>query len=162
VIGSVHYVDGFPIDENTRFWDALSEAERNEKWRLYWVRMRQLAESGVYDFVAHPDLPKKFGHRPTVDLAAEIAAALDAIAAADLAIEINTAGWSLPAGEAYPSLDLLKAARARNIPLLINADAHFPEFLTRNFDRARELARQAGYTELVRYERRQRYPVPLA
>lgn len=162
VIGSVHYVDGFPIDENTRFWDALTEEERNEKWRLYWVRIRQLAESGVYDFVAHPDLPKKFGHRPTIDLTPEIDAALDAISAADLAIEINTAGWHLPAGEAYPSLDLLKAARARNIPLLINADAHFPEFLTRNFDRARELAREAGYTELVRYERRQRYPVPLA
>lgn len=161
VIGSVHYVDGFPVDENTRFWDALSETERNEKWRLYWVRIRQLAESGVFDFVAHPDLPKKFGHRPTVDLAAEITAALDAIAAADMAIEINTAGWNLPAGEAYPSLDLLKAARARELPLLINADAHFPEFLTRDFDRARVLAREAGYTELVRYERRQRYPVPL-
>ena len=160
VIGSVHYVDGFPIDENTRFWDALSPEEQNEKWRLYWVRIRQLAESGVFDFVAHPDLPKKFGHRPTVDLTAEITAALDAIAAADMAIEINTAGWSLPAGEAYPSLELLQAARAREIPLLINADAHFPEFLTRNFDRARDLAREAGYTELVRYQRRQRYPVP--
>lgn len=160
VIGSVHYVDGFPIDENTRFWDALTAEEQNEKWRLYWVRIRQLAESGVFDFVAHPDLPKKFGHRPTVDLTAEITAALDAIAAADMAIEINTAGWSLPAGEAYPSLELLRAARAREIPLLINADAHFPEFLTRNFDRARDLARAAGYTELVRYQRRQRYPVP--
>jgi histidinol-phosphatase (PHP family) len=161
VIGSVHYVDGFPVDENTRFWDALTPDEANEKWRLYWVRIRQLAESGVFDFVAHPDLPKKFGHLPTIDLSAEIAAALDAIAAADMAIEINTAGWSLPAGEAYPSLELLRAARARNLPLLINADAHFPEFLTRNFDRARELAREAGYTELVRYERRQRYAVPL-
>lgn len=161
VIGSVHYVDGFPVDENTRFWDALSVDEANEKWRLYWVRIRQLAESGVFDFVAHPDLPKKFGHRPTIDLSAEIAAALDAIAAANMAIEINTAGWSLPAGEAYPSLELLRAARVRSIPLLINADAHFPEFLTRNFDRARELAREAGYTELVRYERRQRYAVSL-
>jgi histidinol-phosphatase (PHP family) len=161
VIGSVHYVDGFPIDENTRFWDALPPEERDEKWRLYWVRVRQLAESGVYDFLAHPDLPKKFGHRPSVDLSAEIAAALDAVAAADMAVEINTAGWSLPAGEAYPSLDFLRQARAREIPLLINADAHFPEFLTRNFDRARDLAREAGYTELVRYEQRQRYPVPL-
>ena len=161
VIGSVHYVDGFPIDENTRFWDALTVDDQNEKWRLYWVRIRQLAESGVFDFVAHPDLPKKFGHRPTVDLTPEITAALDAIAAADMAIEINTAGWSLPAGEAYPSLELLKAARAREIPLLINADAHFPEFLTRNFDRARDLAREAGYTELVRYELRKRFPVPL-
>ncbi len=161
VIGSVHYVDDFPIDEDAKFWNALSEDERNEKWRLYWHRIRGLAESGVYDFVGHLDLPKKFGHRPTVDLTAESDAALDAIAAAGMAIEINTAGWSLPAAEAYPSPELLRAARGREIPLLINADAHFPEFLTRNFDRARELARDCGYTELVRYERRQRIAVPL-
>lgn len=161
VIGSVHYVNDFPIDEDTKFWDALSPEERNEKWLLYWTRIRQLAESRVYDFVGHIDLPKKFGHRPTVDCTAEAHAALDAIAAADMAIEINTAGWSLPAAEAYPSLELLRAARERNIPLLINADAHFPEFLIRDFPRARALAREAGYTELVRYEKRKRYPVPL-
>lgn len=161
VIGSVHYVDGFPIDESSVHWDALTPEQRDETWRLYWVRIRQLAESGVYDFVGHLDLPKKFGHRPTVDLTTEEQAALDAIAAAGMAIEINTAGWSLPAAEAYPSLPLLKEARRREIPLLINADAHFPEFLTRDFDRARELAREAGYTELVRYEKRQRFPVPL-
>lgn len=161
VVGSVHYVDGFPVDENARLWDALSEAERNKVWRGYWVRMRALAESRVFDFAAHLDLPKKFGYRPTIDLSAEIAAALDALAAAGMALEINTAGWSLPAAEAYPSLPLLREARSRGIPLLINADAHFPEFLTRNFDRARELAREAGYTELVRYERRQAIPYAL-
>lgn len=161
IVGSVHYVDGFPIDEDARFWEALSPEQRNETWRVYWIRIRELAESGVYDFVGHLDLPKKFGFRPTVDLTTEAHAALDAIAAADMAIEINTAGWSLPAAEGYPSLELLQAARARNIPLLINADAHFPEYLTRNFDLARTLAREAGYTELVRYEGRRRYPVPL-
>lgn len=160
VIGSVHYVDGFPIDENAKNWDALSLDERNETWRLYWRRVKALAESGVYDFVAHLDLPKKFGHRPTIDLTAESNAALDAIAASDMAIEINTAGWSLPAQEAYPDLDLLRAARARDVPLLINADAHSPKHLTRDFDRARALAREAGYAELVRYEQRRRVPNP--
>ncbi len=161
VIGSVHYVDLFPIDEDARFWNALSEEQRNETWRQYWMRICGLAESGVYDFVGHLDLPKKFGHRPTVELTAEEDQALDAIAAADMALEINTAGWSLPAKEGYPSLSLLQRARQRDIPLLINADAHFWEFLTRDFDRARALAHEAGYTELVRYHQRERFPVPL-
>lgn len=161
VIGSVHYVDRFPIDEKSAHWDALSQDERNEMWRQYWLRVRGLAESRVFDFLAHPDLPKKFGHRPTIDLTAEITDALDALEAADMAIEINTAGWSLPAQEAYPTLSFLREAHRRGIPLLINADAHFPEFLTRDFQRARDLAREAGYSELVRYEQRQRYPVPL-
>lgn len=161
IIGSVHYSNEFPIDSSAADWAALSDAERNERWRIYWERIRQLAESRVFDFVGHIDLPKKYGYRPTEDMSALETAALEAIAAADMAIEINTAGWSLPAQEAYPSLPLLKQARALNIPLLINADAHFPEFLTRHFQRARELAREAGYAELVRYERRRRHPVPL-
>jgi histidinol-phosphatase (PHP family) len=162
VIGSVHYVDGFPIDDNAARWEALSEAERNQVWRGYWERIGQMAGSGVYDFAAHLDLPKKFGFRPTIDLGKEARAALDALAAADVAIEINTAGWSLPAREAYPSLELLRAARERQIPLLINADAHRPEHLTHHFDRARNLARRAGYDELIRYEKRRRYAVTMA
>lgn len=160
LIGSVHYVNEFPIDETAQKWDALSQDERNEMWRMYWVRVRELAESRAFDFVGHIDLAKKFGHRPTIDLTREAMEALDAVRAADMAIEINTAGWSLPAKEAYPSLELLRAARAREIPLLINADAHFPEFLTRDFDRARALAREAGYSELARYEKRERIPYP--
>jgi histidinol-phosphatase (PHP family) len=158
VIGSVHYVDGFPIDRQASDWDALPEAERNAKWRLYWERIRQMAASGVYDFAAHLDLPKKFGHRPTAVLAREEDAALEAIAAAGMAIEINTAGWKLPAQECYPSLPLLRAARERNIPLLINADAHRAEHLTYEFARARAVAREAGYADLVRYAGRCRYP----
>jgi len=161
VIGSVHYVGDFPIDEDARKWDVLTKEERNTQWRGYWQRITALAESRVFDFVAHLDLPKKFGHRPTVDLSPEEGVALDAIAAAGMAIEINTAGWSLPAAEGYPSLALLRAARKHGIPLLINSDAHFPDFLIRDFDRARELASAAGYTELVRYERRRAIPYPL-
>jgi histidinol-phosphatase (PHP family) len=161
VIGSVHYVGGFPVDAHRRYWDALSEEERNETWRVYWQRIREMAQSGVFDIAAHLDLPKKYGYRPTADFKAGALAALDAIAAAGMAIEINTAGWSLPAQEAYPSPDLLRAARARDVPLLINADAHRADHLARHFDRARALAREAGYKELVRYERRQRFAMPL-
>lgn len=161
VIGAVHYVDGFPIDSDARDWERLGEVERNQVWRGYWARIAGMARSGLYDFAAHLDLPKKFGYRPTVCLAAEEAAALDALAAAGMALEINTAGWSLPVGEAYPAPYLLREARRRGLPLLINADAHFAEFLTRDFERARLLAREAGYTELLRYEGRRGIPVPL-
>lgn len=161
VIGSVHYVEDFPIDARRAHWETLDQHDVDRIWRLYWARMRGMAESRLFDFAAHLDLPKKFGFRPSVDLSADEDAALDAIAAADMAIEINTAGWSLPAREAYPSPSLLLRARARGIPLLINADAHQTAHLTRDFGRARDLARDAGYTELVRYESRRRHPYPL-
>ncbi len=160
VIGSVHFIDDFPIDAEKKFWDMLSEQDRNNKWSLYWERLREMAESRVYDIVGHLDLPKKFGYRPTVDLRSEIDSALDAIAECEMTIELNTAGWFLAPKEPYPSLELLRAARMRQIPLVISADAHTPKHLVRNFDLAQSLAREAGYRELVRYAKRKRYPVP--
>lgn len=161
IVASVHYVGEFPVDADRRLWDPLSEERINEVWQAYWGRIRDMAADGLGDFVGHLDLPKKYGHRPTADFRKEQNEALDAIREADMAVEINTAGWSLSAQEAYPSLELLKQARRREIPLLINADAHSPAHLTRNFDRARELAREAGYSEVVRYEKRERFSYAL-
>jgi histidinol-phosphatase (PHP family) len=161
VLGSVHYVDDFPIDGDAEHWDALSEDARNAMWRRYWDHIRAMAESGLFDIAAHLDLGKKFGHRPTVDLTVEEDAALDALAAAGMALEINTAGWNKPAREAYPSLRLLRKARARNIPLQVNADAHAPEMVADHYADAETLAREAGYTELVRFEGRKPIAFPL-
>ena len=165
LIGSVHFVKPgprfFPIDFDASRWEVLTPEEVNTVWRLYWRQIRALAESRCCDFIGHLDLPKKYGFLPTVDLADEEHAALDAIAIAGLAIELNTAGWQKPVREAYPSLSLLRAARKRDIPLLINADAHVPEDAAADYDRARALAREAGYAELVVFERRQRFVYPL-
>jgi len=143
VIGSVHYIDGFPVDESPEHWDALSETERNEMVRVYWDRIARMAASRLFDFAGHLDLYKKFGHRPTIDISHDIDTALDAIAQVGMAVEINTAGWFLPAQEAYPSPGILSACKARGIPVLINADAHEPANLLRGFERAARWARAA-------------------
>lgn len=154
VIGSMHYVDGFPIDMNREPWDALSEAERNQIVVAYLDRMAQLAKSGVFDFVGHFDLYKKFGFLPTVDVSEQLATALDAIAAAGIPMEINTSGWYKDIKECYPSEHILREARRRSIPILITADAHYPEDLTRDFDKARLLASKVGYDSVAAFEKR--------
>jgi histidinol-phosphatase (PHP family) len=161
IIGSVHFIDEFVIDLNAKPWEGLSQNQRDEIWRVYWHHLRHAAESGYFDFIGHFDLPKKFGFYPGIDLKQEALAALDAMASADTAIEINCSGWDKPVQEAYPQLMYLQEARLRNIPLLINADAHSADEITRHFGRARELAASAGYTELVRFDKRQRFPYPL-
>jgi histidinol-phosphatase (PHP family) len=160
-IGSVHIVDGFPIDSEPTPWLHLDQDARNEVWRLYWRRMREMAASGAFDIAGHLDLPKKFGFLPTLDLTADAMATLDAIAAAGMAIELNTAGWDKPIADAYPAEALLRAARHRDIPLLITADAHAPDMLVAHYERAVALAHQVGYTTIVRYADRHRISVPL-
>jgi histidinol-phosphatase (PHP family) len=161
LIGSVHFTDGFPIDATPAPWEALSVDARDDVWRRYWQYLRRAAESRAFDIIGHLDLPKKFGFLPHTDFRREITELLDAIADLDLAIELNTAGWDKRIGEQYPALPLLREARRRDIPLLISADAHAPADVANLFPRARALAREAGYTETVRFAARERLAIPL-
>jgi histidinol-phosphatase (PHP family) len=161
LIGAVHFVNGFSIDSNAGPWEELTQNDRDDIWRGYWQRLRAAAETGLFDIAGHFDLPKKFGYFASVDLNKEALGALDAIAAAGMAVEINTSGWEKPVREAYPSLFYLKEANRRRIPLIISADGHKPDDLTRHFDRARELAAESGYTEVLCFHQRRRFTCPL-
>jgi len=161
LIGSVHEVDGFITDSSPEPWKRLTEEDRNEVHRRYWRHMHSLAESGLFDIAAHLDLPKKFGFYPTADISAERNAALDAIAEANLVVELNTAGWHKVCNDGYPSLEILRACRERDIAVTLSADAHQPEHLLRDFPRGTERLREAGYTHLMRFRERERIAEPL-
>jgi histidinol-phosphatase (PHP family) len=159
LIASVHEVDGFRIDCSAQEWSALTPREATERHRRYWTSIRSMAESGLFDVAAHLDLPKKFGARPLPELAAiadDVEAALDAIAAAGMVVELNTSGWHRPGRDGYPTLEILRACRARAIPATISADAHDPAHLLRDFPRAAERLAEAGYTEIARFAKRRR------
>jgi histidinol-phosphatase (PHP family) len=172
IIGSVHEVqtDHGPsmIDGSPSAWEKLTADQINDMHRRYWRTMKTLAESGVYDIVAHMDLPKKFAFHATADLSKEIHAALDALAAArtptggPLVVEVNTAGWHKPCADAYPTLDILRECRRRDIPATINADAHHAEHLLRDFDKAALRLKEAGYAQIARFADRTVRFEPLA
>lgn len=155
LIGSVHYLGSWDFDNPARVerWHGREVAA---VWADYWAAYAAMAASGLFDLLGHPDLVKKFGHRPPGDLRRFYDPAIAAIAAAGCAIELNTAGWHKPCAEAYPTLEFLALARAAGIPLAISSDAHAPDEVGRDFPRALELARAAGYRETVLFERRRR------
>jgi histidinol-phosphatase (PHP family) len=161
LIGSVHFVDSFPIDLNAQPWRGITQESRDHIWRSYWRLLRATAQCGIFDIVGHFDLPKKFNFFPSADLTDDACSALDAIAAADMAIEINTSGWDKPVAEAYPSLFYLQEAHRRKIQLVISSDAHAAGEVARHFERAQRLAAAAGYTKLARFDRRRRSCSPL-
>ncbi|MGA0845753.1 MAG: histidinol-phosphatase HisJ family protein [Luteolibacter sp.] len=155
LIGSVHYLGAWDFD-NPKWLDRWAESDIDTIWDDYWQRFIQAAKSGLFDIMAHPDLVKKFGYRPKGDLARYYEAAIEAVAAAGIAIEINTAGWHKPCAEAYPSAEFLAMAAKANIPLVISSDAHAPNEIGRDFPRAIELAKSAGFTHTVKFCRRKR------
>ena len=155
LLGSVHWIDGFSVDGEPRLVDEVGV---EETWRRYFEMLARAADSGLFDSLSHPDLVKIFGDRlPDFDYA-EIA---DAIAAAGVAVEVSTAGLRKPVGELYPHPDLLGACAERGVPVTTGSDAHKPSLVGRDFDRARELLRSAGYETVTVFELRQARQEPL-
>ncbi len=155
LIGSVHYLSDWDFD-NPAWLQKWAETDVEDAWDRYWKTYADMAESGLFDILAHPDLIKKFGYRPNADLSRYYEPAIDAIATSGCAIEINTAGWHKPCKEAYPAFDFLDLACSAGIPLVISSDAHKPDEMGRDFKQATALAKKAGYTETLLIAQHQR------
>ncbi len=158
VLGSLH---------TGPFWDlspgdpAATPEFVEQMNRTYYLRMTELARTGLYDVCAHFDIVKRTGVRAPEALLAEIVPpALDAVAAAGMAIEINTSGYDHGAAEAYPAPQILAWMNARGIPITFGSDSHDPTQIGRHFEKAIELARAAGYTRRAAFRRRQKTLVP--
>ena len=104
--------------------------------------------------MAHVDLVKKFGHRPSSDMQAEVQATAEAFKADEVAIEINSSGLRKPVKEIYPDLASLKIYCAAGVPITFGSDAHAPDEVGMDFEKSAELARQAGYKEYVLFKNR--------
>jgi len=147
---SVHFVDGFAFNEAANR-SSPGWQDPDFVYRRYWVTLSEAAQSGLFDAVAHLDLPKRWGHRPGEDLGALEDEALGAIAAAAMAIEINTAGLDRhPVAEMYPAASLLRRARTAGVALTFGSDAHRATEVGSHFTEARDWARAAGYDSWLR------------
>jgi histidinol-phosphatase (PHP family) len=154
LLGSVHFVDGLGIDGAPRLADAVGV---EEMWRRYFEMLARAAHSGLFDSLSHPDLAKVFGDRLDFDYA-DVS---DAIADSGVAVEVSTAGLRKPVGELYPHPDFLAECRARAVPVTLGSDAHVPSLVGRDFDRARELLRSAGYETVTIFDLRQARQEPI-
>ena len=159
LLGSVHFVDGFGVDVEPGLVEKLGAGEA---WRRYFVWLRNAARSGLFDSLSHPDLVKHHGPRATAEdvhyLHEETA---DAIEAAGVCVEVSAAGLHKPVRELYPDPPLLAACRARGVPITLASDAHEPQNVGRDLDRAIDLARSVGYDTVTVFESRQRRQEPL-
>jgi histidinol-phosphatase (PHP family) len=155
-IGSVHFVGSDSIDLTRMFWEKLSADEVNDVIRRYWQTLRDMAASKLFDIAGHLDLYKKFGFYPTADMRDVITEALDAIRDADMAIELNTAGWRKDCKACYPTDELLQACLKREIPIVVSSDAHQAHLVAADFNRAYDILYRIGYTSLASFKQRER------
>jgi histidinol-phosphatase (PHP family) len=170
IIASVHYIlpprgEFFTVD------GPLQEVEQGIKegfggdpmgmLESYLDSEEAMIRAGGFDVLGHPDLVKlhnkdnKF-FDPKSDFYLKKIAALSALMAeADVPSELNTGGLNRnKISECYPSVDFLKHFRSKNVPIVINADAHRAADLDGHYDEARRAMLEAGYTETVLFDGR--------
>jgi histidinol-phosphatase (PHP family) len=163
VVGSVHFLRDHSLDtEEYSVWGAGESAEK--VWRRYFDTVAASALSGLYDIIAHPDLVKVWGSGapvPDRDPRYFYEPAVEAFAEAGVAVEISTAGWRKPVGEQYPAVPMLEMLIDAGCPLVLSSDAHLPDQLGHEYERAVELLESLGVTEIAVFDRRVRRLEPL-
>ena len=142
IIGSTHFImhDGTLLNAHDWKKDKYKNIQ-NILMEKYWTNVKKAAESGLFNWLAHVDLPKK------VDLGREEKwaefenRAIEAAAKSKTAIEINTSFYRPYCYEPYPSNRILNMARENNVPVIISDDAHEVKNIGRHFDEAKQLIR---------------------
>ncbi len=150
LIGSVHFVDGLGIDQEPSLVTTLGP---EAAWARYyeWV----VDAAGHVDVLGHPDLVKFFGPELEWDWPA-LAASLNGAC-----LEVSSAGLHKPHGRLYPNPALLGPPEHEGIPITTASDAHAPQDVGRDIDRAIEHAREAGYETVTVFDQRQARQEPL-
>ena len=165
VVGSVHFIgegdsavdhDGFDV------WEGSEDPD--EIWRRYFESLAECARSGLFDILAHPDLVKIWGGArplPQRDLRSFYEPAVEAIVAGGIAVELSTAGLRKPVGELYPARGFAELCVEAGVPFALSSDAHLPEQVGFEYDRAVEFLDSLGVDEICVFEGRERRLVPL-
>jgi histidinol-phosphatase (PHP family) len=159
VVGSVHFVHGqAAVDWDIYdIWESISDPDK--VWKLYFDTLAEAVRTGLYDILAHPDLVKVWGDRrpaPERDPRFYYEPVIEAIAETPIAIEFSTAGWRKPVAEQYPSRAFAEMCLDAGAPFALSSDAHVPEDVGRDYDRAVETMRDWGIEEIAVFESRER------
>ena len=180
IIGSIHYVLSpkdsslFNIDTWPEEFNAVIELFDNDGrafCNAYFSAYNSMVRTGGCDILGHLDLLKKNNERYKFFSTEETWYTKNLVETADLiaakrkeeekdgrrvpVVEVNTGamirGYH---SEPYPSPYMQKLLAERNIPVVLNADAHAPDYLGGCYDGAREMMRQAGYSAMAVFEGR--------
>ncbi len=161
VIGGIHFLGTWGFDASASDWEQLSTAQKEDCYARYYATMRNMAESGLFDIVAHPDLIKIFSVREfhawlnksgSMDM---VRGALRAARDAGMAMEISSAGLRKPCREIYPCEEIVKAAAELHLPVSFGSDGHCVNTIATGFAELARHASAAGYTESVIFHRRE-------
>ncbi len=157
ILGSVH--------PHLRQYRALFwRGDIVEFHRIYFEQLALAAETGLFDCLSHPDVVKNVDPAQwnPDHVMPDIQRALDRIAAAGVAMELNTSGELKELPEMNPGPRILAEMRQRSIPVVIGSDAHWPQRVGDGFEWAMDLLEATGYDRIGFFLGRKRQEIAIA
>lgn len=157
VIGSVHLVHGFDPYYGEIFEGRTDEDVYRETFRL---TVENLDAIDDFDVLGHIDYVVRYGkekaaHYSYRKFADEIDAILRKVIDMGKGIELNTGGFKYGLGFCNPHPDIIKRYRELGGEIItVGADAHRPEHIAYDFDKAEEILKDCGFKYYTVFEER--------
>ena len=126
LVGSVHFAGAFAFDHTSELWQGQ---DVDSVYRQYFRHAFALADSGLFDGMAHPDSIGLFGHTPSYPLTESYDTLARKLASRHMYAEQNSGVRRRCPKTAHFGMhpDLLAAMKKHGVPLMTASDAHCPE-----------------------------------
>lgn len=160
VLGSVHFIDEWPYD-HPNYKEEFKKWDNDDLYAAYFENIKKLINKGFVDGLAHLDLIKIFGHRPTKDISFYVDDVLKLVKEKNLSLEISTAGWRKPVNEIYPGEPIIEKIRKLDIPITTASDAHTAKDLGHSYSRLYEILKKYDFKQVAVFDNHKMTLLPL-
>ena len=149
IIGASHFVEYNDFICNVHDMASVDPQTCDKMLVQYWKNIQNIAESNMFNWIAHLDLPRKRGlgtHKKWHGIQEEVVAT---IADKRTPVEINTGGYGIDLKQPYPCDNIQKMLAMYRVPVLLSDDAHNIAQIGRHFDTAECQASNNGIKNFV-------------
>lgn len=126
LVGSVHFVDNFAFDHKAEHWNGI---DVDKIYHRYFETSISLAQSGIFDGIAHPDSIKLFGHTPSYSLTDYYERLAKELSKNNMYAEQNSGVFRRCPDTASLGMneEMLEIMKKNNVKIITASDAHCPE-----------------------------------
>ncbi len=164
VIGSSHVVHGY----DPYYPDFFEGRDEAACYREYFENiLENLSAFSEIDAYGHIDYIVRYGPNQNRDYSFSkyqdvLTAILEQLICKNIALEVNTGGFAYGLGQPNPCEEVIQAYRQMGGELItIGADAHKPERIAYDFQKAAELLTRCGFSHYTVYKNREPFFLPL-
>lgn len=121
----------------------------NQYLNNYWRNIVESIKSGYFDFIAHLDVCKLFNFCQEESWNEQKFEVIETLDKYRMPYELNTSGWN-KCNEQHPHLWMIEELNKRDVPILINDDAHSTAMLGQHYERAEQILSGINYKNRFR------------